>query len=469
MGKKKNKFRNELYRTDERAQAEALDMLDAILAGEPVDISSDSNDIPESFTEEDDIFTNGLKDIMRDKHNNKQNAPVKPKSNPKPVKNVECKKIEKVIPKTVKLVDMSEDKTAYGITFQHITCGVTNLLKISDNLRNATVDLGSVCNALEPFDSEDVEELVDMYIKFIMPTFVPQMVSTFASIKNVSITYQNDPTYPDDIFHFYSVDDSVIGYYINPAGLKEFRTLCDEMNEHGLLLDLFLKISTVLMAEGFNNAIIRGGRMSMFTQTKTWQDYQNMFLNRFKNMVTGTSSGTGMTIYDVINANDSILPLSHYENFEGFMKKLIGSNEDDDYEIDNDDEDDIEDDSEGETVDEREVMDWDTFKQSLETSTTVGDDIKADNLEVEEGETMSFDAKSTDATQREVSPIVAHMRAMQELATNNDLHITEETDEFADLCNEEEDDDGELTATEIPETKPSEPDEDDNFVVARRR
>ena len=240
MGKKKN--RNP-YQTDKDSQMKGMSILDSLVKGINVDVTNAVEEPEVEYTEDDDIFRNSIQDIMNERrHERKEKKGEKPKLDV-PKKNKQVPKApDKEEAKPV--VSDNTDRNDYGINISHINCGVTSLLMISDPIRQITIDLDSVCNATKPCDSDEVEVLADSFLKYILPTLMPQMISSFAYID--SQKFDKD-TYPDDLFHFYSSGDTILGYYINVPSLKAFRELCETYNEQGLLVDLFVKIYLCLM------------------------------------------------------------------------------------------------------------------------------------------------------------------------------------------------------------------------------
>lgn len=454
MGKKKN--RNP-YQTDRDSQMKAMSVLDSLVKGINVDVTNVVEEPEVDYTEDDDIFRNSIQDIMNERRQERrEKKSEKPKLDaPKTNKQVTKAPVKEAKP----VVSNNTDRNDYGINISHINCGVTSLLIISDPIRQITIDLDSVCNATKPCDSDEVEELADSFLKYILPTLMPQMISSFAYID--SQKFDKD-TYPDELFHFYSSGDTILGYYINVPSLKAFRELCETYNEQGLLVDLFVKISSMLMSDGFNNATIRGNRMTMYTEISTWMDYQQTFENKFRAMLSSETDRT-MTIHEIIDDNDSILPIEYYEGIETFIRSLCDA---EDYAIseEEDDEDEI---SEEELED---VEDIDTFTQTLNESETV---TSSDNGGlVMNAKNVTEEPKSTDATPTGKSPIVSHMEAMQEAALQMAETTSEtEEDDFSDLMDDvEESETGVVEEkTETPNViKPVQSNDDDEFVVKRR-
>ena len=210
------------------------------------------------------------------------------------------------------------------------------------------------------------------------------------------------------------------------------------------------------MSDGFNNAAIRGNRMSMYTEISTWMDYQQTFVNKFRAMLSSETDRT-MTIHEIIDDNDAILPVGNYEGIEMFIRTLC---DDEDYTISEDEDDEID---EEELEDVEEI---DTFTQTLNESETVA--FSDDGGLTMNAKKVTEEPKSTDATPTGKSPIVSHMEAMREVALKMDE--TEEED-FSDLM-----DDVEESETEVVEEKtetsnvikPAQSNDDDEFVVKRR-
>ena len=454
MGKKKN--RNP-YQTDRDSQMKAMSVLDSLVKGINVDVTNAVEEPEVEYTEDDDIFRNSIQDIMNERRyerkEKKVDAPKKNKQVPKASVKEEAN--------SESVVSDNTDRNDYGINISHINCGVTSLLIISDPIRQITIDLDSVCNATKPCDSDEVEELADSFLKYILPTLMPQMISSFAYID--SQKFDKD-TYPDDLFHFYSSGDTILGYYINVPSLKAFRELCDTYNEQGLLVDLFVKISSILMSEGFNNAAIRGNRMSMYTEISTWMDYQQTFVNKFKAMLSSGTDRT-MTIHEIIDDNDSILPIGYYEGIEMFIRTLC---DDEDYAISEEEDDDEEIDEE----DLEDVEEIDTFTQTLNESETVAS--SDDRGLTMNAKKVTDESKSTDATPTGKSPIVNYMEAVRDAALKIEETSSEtEEDDFSDLMDDVDVEESETEVveekTETPNViKPAQSNDDDEFVVKRR-
>ena len=249
--------------------------------------------------------------------------------------------IEKITP-TAKASNSGSgtDDGLHGIKFKHISACGTNLLIIGDGIREITIDLDSVSSASTVFNENQVKSHSSIFLNYILPTFMPEFILNKSTMEDMRASdYRIGAEYDIDMFHFYTDDEVVIGYYISPESLAEWKHICEEMNEQGLLSNLFINIAQMCLSDGFNNHSIRTCKMSMYTQIKSWINQRARFLNTWAFMSKATRDlVTIECLTDIIVKNAALLPSSYCESTLSFVQKLV------DYDILEDDDDDDEDD-----------------------------------------------------------------------------------------------------------------------------
>lgn len=324
-----------------------------------------------------------------------------------------------------------------GIAIYHITSGYFNILKMSDGIKEITFDLDLMNSNDFVIDEDKVSGYALAFLGFILPAFHPQRTgSLVCSGKNVDkVNAVID--FNTDKFRFYRTEDSLLGYYVPESSLNEFIETCIDLNEQGKLVDMFKKISETLLSDGFCHAQL-GDRIGVIGNIKQFTDISEEFMDTFIN--------DAETVFDMENPSERMcdaiskvgeLPLSYYEEIEGFFTLLDYEESDPDEEPDDDEDDD--DDIDNEIED-----DVDTPSQQ-----PIGENEDPEN-------------------------IVEHMNRVMKYVSESDdddadglLDDIEDSEEVNISINSTEDNGVEANVT-VSSTKPKDDGNDTDFVVKRR-